>query len=42
MTQLVMKIGTRGIAHNAQNWVLIGLGIVMVCVMFWDYKTTKK
>ena len=42
MTQLVMKIGTWGIAHNAQNWVLIGLGIVMVCVMVWDYKTTKK
>ena len=42
MTQLVMKIGTWGIAHNAQNWVLIGLGIVMVCAMVWDYKTTKK
>jgi len=41
MTQLVMKIGTWGIAHNAQNWVLIGLGIVIVGFIVWDVATTK-
>ncbi len=42
MAHLVMKIGNWGIAHNAQTWILVGLGIVMVGAMFWDYRTTNK
>jgi len=42
MTHLVMKIGTWGIAHNGQTWILVGLGVFIVGAMFWDFKTTKK
>jgi len=37
-----MKVGTWGIAHNAETWILVGVGIVMVGAMVWDFKTTNK
>ena len=41
MVHLVMKVGTWGIAHNAQTWILAGCVILGLGIMVWDYKTTK-
>ena len=38
---LVAKVGTWGIAHNGQAWILVGLGIIMLGFMVWDFKTSK-
>ena len=40
MTNLVMKIGNWGIAHNGQTMILVGLGIIMLGFIAWDFKTS--
>ena len=42
MANLVMKIGTWGIAHNADHWIVGFIGVMIVCAIVWDYRTTNK
>lgn len=42
MEHLLMKIGTWGIAHNGQAWILVSFGILIIGTMVWDFKTTKR
>ena len=42
MANLIMEIGTWGIAHNAQNWILGIFAVIGICFMAWDYKTSPK
>ena len=41
MAHLVMKVGTWGIDHNAQAWILVWFGVLALGFMVWDFKTTK-
>ena len=42
MAHLVMKIGTWGIAHNAQTWILVSMGIAIFGYMMYDCVTTVR
>ena len=42
MANLVLKIGTWGIAHNGQTWILIGMGIIALGFVAWDCVTTMR
>ena len=42
MTNLIMEIGTWGIAHHAQNWILGIFAVIGIGFIAWDYKTSPK